>query len=155
MLAKRDRNTQAQYLRDRTGKLGIAAFGAAVLTFPVMAWQVYRFVAPGLYQNERKALLPYLILSPILFFLGGALVYYFIFPMAWKFFLSFETAGVDGSLPIQLEAKVNEYLSLIMTLILGFGMIFQLPVVLTLLARAGILTAQVLREKRRWAKLFA
>ncbi len=130
----------------------VAFFAALFISFPFIAAQFWRFVAPGLYRNEKRALLPYLILSPILFFLGGALVYYFIFPLAWKFFLSFETpVGAAGGLPIQLEAKVNEYLTLVMRLIFAFGISFQLPILLTLLARAGLATSRGLAAKRKYA----
>ena len=128
---------------------------ALFVAFPFVAAQFWRFVAPGLYGNEKKALLPYLILSPILFFLGGALVYYFIFPLAWQFFISFETIGSPGTLPVQLEPKVSEYLSLVMRLIFAFGLSFQLPIVLTLLARAGLTTSQSLAAKRKYAVVFS
>jgi len=131
--------------------LKVSFWAAALLSFPIIASQVYMFVAPGLYRNERRAFFPFLIATPILFTAGGALVYYFIFPMAWRFFLSFETPGGEGTLPIQLEAKVNEYLSLVMTLIFAFGLSFQLPVLLTLLARVGLTSSTALRKKRRYA----
>jgi len=112
--------------------------------------QIWKFVAPGLYDNERKALMPYLIATPLLFLLGGALVYYLIMPLAIKFFLSFETSLQVNSLPIQLEAKVNEYLSLIMKLIFAFGISFQLPVILSLLARVGFIDSVYLKKRRKY-----
>lgn len=133
----------------------VAFFAAIFLAFPFISMQFWMFVAPGLYKHEKKALMPFLVATPILFFIGGALVYYFIFPMAWKFFLSFEQAGGSGHLPIQLEAKVDQYLSLVMRLIFAFGLCFELPVVMTLLARVGIVTSKGMREKRRYAVVLA
>jgi len=130
----------------------LALFGAIFLAFPVIASQIYMFVAPGLYRQERQAFLPFLMATPILFLLGAALVYFVAMPLAMKFFLSMQQTG-DSTVQIHLTAKVSEYLSLIMTLILGFGICFQLPVLLTLLARAGFVTAEGLKRYRRHAIL--
>ena len=131
--------------------LRVAFFGGAFLAFPVIATQLYMFIAPGLYRSEKRAFGPFLIATPVLFVLGAALAYYFVFPAAWSFFLSFETAPGEGALPIQLEAKVSEYLSLVMKLIFAFGLAFQLPVLLTLLAKVGIVTSGGLKKYRRYA----
>lgn len=129
----------------------VALFAAFLVAFPLIANQVWKFIAPGLYKNERRAFLPFLIATPVLFLMGAALVYYFVFPMAWQFFLSFETPPGEGGMPIQLEAKVNEYLSLVMLLMFAFGLSFQLPVLLLLLARAGFVTADSLAGWRKYA----
>jgi len=128
----------------------VAFFAAIFLGSPILLIQIYKFIAPGLYKNEKRAILPYLISTPILFLLGGTLVYYLVMPLAIKFFLSFETLGSSNSLPIQLEAKVNEYLSLIMRLIFAFGISFQLPVLLNLLARIGVVNSDYLKNRRRY-----
>ncbi len=135
--------------------LKVSFYTALFISFPIFASQIYKFAAPGLYQNEKKAFYPFLIATPILFALGAGLVYYFIFPLAWKFFLSFQTVGSSGGLPIQLEAKVNEYLSLVLKLMFAFGLAFQLPVAITLLSTAGLVSATSLRKKRKYAIVVA
>ena len=130
--------------------LKVAFFTAMFISSPIILTQFWKFVAPGLYKNEKRALLPYLIATPTLFLLGGMLVYYLVMPLAIKFFLSFETAAGINNLPIQLEAKVNEYLSLIMRLIFAFGISFQLPVLLSLLARVGFIDSHYLKTRRKY-----
>ena len=130
--------------------LKVSFFAAFFVTSPFILIQVWKFIAPGLYEHEKLAIMPYLILTPILFLLGGMLVYYLIMPLAIKFFLSFESTGLTTTLPIQLEAKVNEYLSLVMKLIFAFGLSFQLPVVLSLLARIGLVDSKFLSERRKY-----
>ena len=130
--------------------LKVSFFASFFITSPFILIQIWKFIAPGLYKHEKLAIMPYLISTPILFFLGGILVYYLVMPLAIKFFLSFESSGLTTNLPIQLEAKVNEYLSLIMKLIFAFGLSFQLPVVLSLLARIGVIDSKFLRERRKY-----
>jgi len=130
--------------------LRVSFFAALFFSSPIILIQIWKFVAPGLYKNEKKAILPYLIATPILFLFGGMLVYYLIMPLAIKFFLSFEASSINSALPIQLEAKVNEYLSLVMKLIFAFGLSFQLPVILSLLARVGFVDSVFLKERRKY-----
>ena len=133
----------------------IAAFGGFFLAFPIIATQVYKFVAPGLYRQERDAFLPFLVATPLLFLLGAALVYYFFTPMVMWFFLSMQQSGEGDQAAIVLLPRVSEYLSLIMTLMFAFGLVFQLPVVSSLLVRAGMITADSLKKKRKYAIVIA
>jgi sec-independent protein translocase protein TatC len=133
-------------------KLKLSGFGAIVLTFPILAWQLYRFIAPGLYRRERHAFLPFLIASPVLFLMGAALVYFVMLPFVLWFSLNQQIVG-DSAISVQLLPKVSDYLSLVTTLLLGFGLCFQLPVVLSLLGMVGMVSSQFLRSGRRYAIL--
>ena len=130
--------------------LKVSFFAAFFITSPFILIQIWKFIAPGLYDHEKSAIMPYLVATPILFLLGGMLVYYLIMPLAIKFFLSFESTGLNTGLPIQLEAKVNEYLSLVMKLIFAFGLSFQLPVALSLLARINLIDSKFLKKRRKY-----
>jgi sec-independent protein translocase protein TatC len=155
----------AEYFRDETGRrfiytdliepfftqMKLAAFGALCISFPVVAGQIWAFVAPGLYKNERQAFLPFLIATPFMFLLGAAFFYYVLLPYAIQFFAGFEQAAGTDVLPVQMENKVGEYIGFVMTLIFAFGLCFELPVLLTLLARVGIVTSAGLASKRRYA----
>jgi len=155
----------AEYFHDQTGRrfiytdltepfftqIKLAAFGALCVSFPIVATQIWRFVAPGLYKNERQAFLPFIIATPVMFLLGAAFLYYVLLPFAIKFFAGFETMRTEGTLPMQLEARVGEYVGFVMTLIFAFGLCFELPVLLTLLAKVGLVTSDGLKRKRRYA----
>ncbi len=132
-------------------QIKVALFTAAFVSFPIVAIQIWLFVAPGLYRSEKRVVLPFLVATPVLFLAGAALAYYVVFPMAWKFFLSFQSIGGAGSLQVTLQAKVSEYLSLVMKLVFAFGVAFELPVVLTLLAKVGIIDSADLKRFRRFA----
>lgn len=132
-------------------RIKVAFFGGIFLGFPIIATQIWLFIAPGLYRSEKKALLPFLVATPFLFFLGAALAYYFVFPFAWEFFASFQSDTGGGGVPIALLPKVSEYLDLVMKLIFAFGLTFELPVLLTLLAKVGIISSGGLKRVRRYA----
>ncbi|NBW04625.1 MAG: twin-arginine translocase subunit TatC [Alphaproteobacteria bacterium] len=136
-------------------QIKVGFFTALCITFPILSMQIWKFVAPGLYKNEQKAFLPFLIATPLLFMAGAAMVYYVVTPMAWNFFVSFEMGSGDGALAIELEPRISEYLSLMMRLIFAFGLAFELPVILLLLVRAGLVTHQGLAEKRKVAIVVA
>jgi sec-independent protein translocase protein TatC len=132
-------------------RIKVAFFGGAFLAFPIIASQLWLFVAPGLYRSEKRALMPFLAATPVLFLLGAALAYYFVFPFAWRFFASFQSDTGGGGVPIELLPRVSEYLDLVMKLIFAFGITFELPVLLTLLAKVGIISSKGLKKFRRYA----
>jgi sec-independent protein translocase protein TatC len=133
----------------------VAFLAGAFISFPLISNQIWLFVAPGLYRNEKRAFLPFLAATPVLFLIGAAFVYYLVLPVAWKFFAGFEQAASPGHLAIELEPKVDQYLALVMQLIFAFGISFELPVLLTLLVRAGLTSSQTLRKNRRYAIVIA
>lgn len=132
-------------------RIKVAFFAGAFISFPIIANQIWLFIAPGLYRSEKRALMPFLMATPVLFLLGAALAYYFVFPFAWRFFASFQTQTGGGGVPIELLPRVSEYLDLVMKLIFAFGITFELPVLLTLLAKVGIVTSKGLKRFRRYA----
>lgn len=131
--------------------LKLALYGGFFIAFPYIATELYLFIAPGLFKHERRMIAPYLVAAPLLFFIGAAMAYYFVMPKAWAFFVSFELPQGEGALPLVIEAKVSEYLSLVMHIVLAFGLAFQLPVLLTLLIRVGLLRTETLARGRRYA----
>ena len=131
--------------------LKLAFYAGFALAFPYIAWQFYAFAAPGLYKQEKTALWPFLLLAPFLFAAGASLAYYGVFPLAWQFFLSFEAAATPDALAIELETRVSEYLTLVLQLMLAFGLAFQMPIVLMLLTKAGLITPNSLKKHRRYA----
>ena len=133
----------------------VGFFFAACVSFPIVSIQLWLFIAPGLYRHEKQALMPFLVATPVLFALGAAMVYYIVIPLAWRFFLGFETPGDGTHLPMMLEPKVDQYLSLVMRLIFAFGVAFELPVLLILLAKVGIVSSAGLRDKRKYAIVIA
>ncbi len=136
-------------------QIRVSLFGGFILAFPLIAGQIYLFIAPGLYKKEKKIILPYIVAAPILFLTGASFAYYLVMPVAWKFFLSFEGKVIGWQynqiLPLQLEAKIGEYLDIVLEMILAFGIAFQLPIILTLLVRFGFIKPVFLVKFRRYA----
>ena len=133
----------------------VAFFASICFSFPVLSVQIWRFIAPGLYSKEKRAFFPFILATPLFFILGASFVYYMVIPLAWEFFLSFEQSAGNGILPMQLEPKVDEYLSLIMRLIIAFGICFELPVLIVLLTKVGLTNSKGLKNKRKYAVLIA
>lgn len=129
----------------------LAFFAAMMISIPAFLIQIYRFMAPGLYEREKRSFRPFIIACPLLFGAGAAMCYYIVFPLAWTFFLSFEMPGGEGSLPLFLEARMGEYLSLVMQLILAFGLSFQMPIIIALMVKIGWVDVVWLKEKRKYA----
>ena len=136
-------------------QIKVGFFTALCVSFPIISIQLWKFIAPALYRNEKQAFLPFLLATPVLFVLGASMVYYIVTPLAWNFFIGFETAAGDGALAIEIEPRISEYLSLIMRLIFAFGLAFELPVILLLLVRAGLMAPETLAEKRKVAIVIA
>lgn len=132
-------------------QIKVGLYAGLMLSFPFIAFQIWMFVAPGLYRRERNAFLPFLLATPVLFTLGAAMAYYFIFPLAWDFFLDFQSDGSDGQVLTEVLPRISEYLSIVMKMIFAFGLSFELPVLLSLMARAGLVSAKGLAQKRRYA----
>ena len=136
-------------------QIKVGFFTALCVSLPIISIQIWKFIAPALYRNEKRAFLPFLLATPVLFILGASMVYYIVTPLAWNFFIGFETAAGDGALAIEIEPRISEYLSLIMRLIFAFGLAFELPVILLLLVRAGLMAPETLAEKRKVAIVIA
>lgn len=132
-------------------QIKVGFFAGICISFPFISWQIWMFVAPGLYRRERKAFLPFLVATPVLFAMGAAMAYYFIFPLAWDFFLDFQSDGSDGHVRTEVLPRISEYLSIVMKMIFAFGLSFELPVLLGLMARAGLVSAKGLAGKRKYA----
>jgi len=129
----------------------IAMFGGACIAFPVIAWQLWMFIAPGLYRHEKRAFLPFLLWTPVMFILGAGFVYFVMLPFAIKFFGGYQVPATNGAMGIELQAKVSDYLDFVMTLMFAFGLTFQLPVLLSILGKVGIVTVKALKDMRRYA----
>lgn len=134
-----------------TTYIKLAIYGGFFASFPIVATQIYLFIAPGLFKHEKRAFVPFLVFAPLLFLAGAAMAYYLVMPKAWEFFLSFEIPRGESAVPLVVEAKVSEYLGLVMHIVLAFGLAFQLPILLTLMIRIGLIQVQTLARGRRYA----